>query len=512
VTGAAILLLLASLQSCGGQKADRPLTILVSVEANTLDPHFATSTIEWSILMNVFDSLVSRKDDMTLGPGLAERWGVDESKRLWTFHLRKGVKFHNDEPFDARSVKYTFERMQDQSLRPRTTIPRRIFLKEVEVVDDHTVRIHTRRRVATLPIWLVNAFILPPKYYSATPAKEVLAKPVGTGPYRLVKWVKDDHIRMEANAAWWGGKPKIETAVWRPVPETSARIAELETGGADLITNVSPDQMHSPAGREKKIQLKGIHGGRRVYVGVRTDQGVLGDRRVRQAMNHAVNFDLIASTVLVGHGSRMASVVNPPNNDPSLKPYPYDPEKAKALLAEAGLKDTDGDGILEANGQPLRLKLDVPIGRYLKGEEIAAAVASNLRAVGIHVEVNLLEWSVFLSRRSKKILSPLYLHGFSSAFDAELDLGALRPSLFANLTAWKHPEFIAEYQKLRQSFDPEELRRISFRLQRLVIEEAPWIFLWHQYDFFGLSARIGWLPRPDERIYLPSIAMRDAQN
>ncbi|MEK6712371.1 MAG: ABC transporter substrate-binding protein [Nitrospinota bacterium] len=507
---AAALLAPLALAGCGGEGGERPLTILVSVEANTLDPHFATSTLEWAILMNVQEPLVSRSDDMQIAPALAEKWEVDSTQKVWTFRLRKGVKFQNGEPLDARAVKYTFDRMLDKTLKARITIPSRIALEKVEEVDGHTVRLHTRTPIAIVPVWLVNAFILPPKYYASTPAKEVLGRPVGTGPYKVAEWVKDSHIRMEANPEWWGGKPAIPAALWRPVPEASARLAELETGSADLITNITGDQARVLLEAKKGFQALGVQGGRRIYIGIRTDWGPFGDARVRQAMNHAVNFELIAQKFLHGHGSRMASVVLPPNENPALRPYAYDPAKAKALLAEAGLKDSDGDGVLEANGQPLKLKLDVPVARYLQGVEIAEAAAADLRAVGIHVEVQPLEWSVFLSNRRKKTLSPLYFHGFSSAFNEETDLGVLWPSLFANLTAWNHAGFVESYGSLRRAFSAEERKKLSYGLQALIHEEAPWIFLCAQHDFFGGSTRIAWVPRPDERIYLPAFRMKQA--
>ena len=504
-------LLLVALAACGRNAKNGPFTVLLSVEANTLDPHFATATIEWSILMNMFDPLIERRADMTLGPALAERWEVDGTKKIWTFHLRKGVKFHNGEPFDGESVRYTFERMRDKKLKPRITVDQRIFLDKVEKVDSHIVKIHTKRPVATLPVWMVNAFMLPPKYYSSTPPRELLKKPVGTGPYKLVKWVKDDHIEMAANDSGWRDEPAIKKVIWRPVAEASARIAELETGGADIIMNISPDQSKTILAREEGLQFKGIRGGRRIYLGIRTDHGVLGDVRVRRALNHAIDFEAIVKNVFGGYGSRMRSIVNPPNADPHIQAYAYDPPKAKALLTEAGLKDTNGDGVLEANGNPFEIKLEVPVSRYLKGEEISEFLSAYFRAVGAHVEVIPLEWSVFLARRRKKTLAPLYFHGFSSAFNEELDLGVLRPNLFANLTAWRNREFIQNYKNLGQIFDPKERRRISYRMQRIVYEESPWVFLWNQYDFFGLSARTQWTPRPDERIYLPMIRLKEAK-
>ncbi len=503
-----VLALLVLLSGCGREGREGPLAIMLPVEANTLDPHYTTATIEWSILMNVFDSLVARRGDMTLAPALAEHWEVDESGRVWTFRLRKGVRFHNGEPFDAESVRYTFERMRDPKLKPRITIHRRIFLDRVEKVDSHTVRIHTRRPVATLPVWMVNAFMLPPGYYSSTPARELLRKPVGTGPYKLVKWIKDVRIEMEANENWWKGRPHVPRAIWRAVPEASSRMAELETGGADIILNISPDQGKTIDTSTGGLRFEGVRGGRRIYVGVRTDHGPLRDARVRRALNYAVDFGVVVKNLLLGNGARMASVVNPPNADPALKPYPHDPAKARALLAEAGFRDTDGDGVREFNGKPFALALDVPASRYLKGKEMAESVAANFRAVGVDVRVVPLEWSVFLSKRRKKTLAPLYFHGFSSAFNEELDLAALNPNLFANLTAWRDPDFVAHYRQLRRTFDPEGRRRIAYAMQRIVRDAAPWVFLWNQHDFFGISGRTQWTPRPDERIYLPSIRLK----
>jgi peptide/nickel transport system substrate-binding protein len=151
------------------------------------------------------------------------------------------------------------------------------------------------------------------------------------------------------------------------------------------------------------------------------------------------------------------------------------------------------------------------LNRYLKGKEISEAVAANLRKIGIDMEIIPLEWSVFLAKRRKKELEALYYHGFSSAFEPELDLGVLRPTLFANLTAWKNLEYIEGYKRMRYTFDLGERKALSFRLQRIIHEEAPWVFLWAQKDFYGLNDRIRWIPRPDERIYLPSVEFKETK-
>ncbi len=159
----------------------------------------------------------------------------------------------------------------------------------------------------------------------------------------------------------------------------------------------------------------------------------------------------------------------------------------------------------------MAIKLDVPRARYFKGKEIAESVAENLRAVGIKAEIHPLDWPAYFSRRERRAFSPLYFHGFSSAFNAELDLGVLSPNLYANLTHWINAEFIEGYNRLGRTFDPGKRKMISRRLQHIVREEAPWIFLWNQHDFYGLGPRVEWSPRADERIYLPSITLKETK-
>ncbi|MFQ5894400.1 MAG: ABC transporter substrate-binding protein [Nitrospinota bacterium] len=502
--GLALGLGLLALVGCGGgdSGAGRPVVILLGVDANKLDPHFITSTVELGLVQNVFDALLFRNDRMELEPALATSWEVDETGTVWTFRLRKGVKFHNGEALDAHAVKATFDRMLDKELRPTTTLPRRIKLKRAEVADEHTVRILTRGPVPSMLAWMAAAWILPPRYYREHSRREVSRKPVGSGPYRLVEWVKDDHITMEANEAYWKGPPAVRKVIWRPVPEGGARMAELETGGADIIVNVSPDQMEILR-RSPDVRVETIQGGRRVFIGIRTDKYPFGDRRVRQALNYAVDFAAIRRNLLGGMGRRMSSIVNPPHANPALKPYPYDPDRARKLFREAGLKDTDGDGFFDRGGKRLVIQLDTSAGRYLKDKEIAQAVASYLGKVGLAVEVIPLEWAVYTAKRyRKRDPAPLYLLGVSSGFRAELDLGVLQKNIFINLTRWDHPEFEEKFALLRRTFDPARRRELSFRLQEIVREEAPWIFLWMQYDIYGVARRIRWKPRPDERIYL----------
>lgn len=485
-----------------GASSPKPVAVLIGVDANKLDPQFYTSGIELSLLLNIFDSLVFRNWKMEIEPALATSWSVSEDRLAWTFRLRKGVKFQNGEPFNARAVKFTFDRMLDPKVGATLTVPKRISLKRTEILDDYTVRIHTKQPVPNMLPWLVNAYILPPGHYSRLSPRQVTRRPVGTGPYRLARWMKDDHIRMEAFEGYWRGAPEVKTVIWRPVPEASARVAELETGGADIIVNVPPEQADIIR-RAEGARLAAIQGGRRVHLGIRCDRWPFGDKRVRQALNYAVNFEAISRFLLGGLGEKMATIVNPPFNHPGLRAYPYDPERAKELLREAGLRDSDGDGYIDREGKPFKVRLDTPVGRYLKDKEMAQAIAADFKRIGLYVEVVPLEWAVYTAKRYReRNPDPLFLLGFGSGFNGEADVGILHHKLFANLTRWYNEEFEQKYARLRTTFNPIERVRLIHELQEIIHEEAPWVFLWMQYDLYGVSRRIAWQPRPDQRIYL----------
>ncbi len=489
-------------------REEGPVTVLMGVDANKLDPQFYSSTVELSLIQNIFDALLFRNDEMELEPALARSWKVSPDGRTWTFFLRRGVKFHNGEPFNARAVKFTFERMMDEEVGATTTIARRIELERVEVVDEFTVRLHTRRQVATTLTYLANAFILEPKHYTEFTPRRTSRRPVGTGPYRLKEWIKDDRLILAAFEDYWRGEPELKKVLFRPVPEGSSRVAELETGGADIIVNV-PLDLATAVRKAEGARLEAIQGGRRIFIGVRTDVEPFGDRRVRQALNNAVNFEAISKHLLMGLGSRMASIVNPPHENKELEPYRYDPERARELLHAAGLLDSDGDGYFDKNGERYEFLLDSPSGRYLRDKSIAQAVASDLRKIGLYVRANPLDWAVYTAKRNRQgEVSPLYLLGFSSAFNGITDLAVLDPKLQANLTGWENEEFKRGFEKVQGIMDEERQRKLLYDLQEIVHREAPWIFLWKQYDLYGVSGRIDWHPRADERIYLWGVSQR----
>ena len=200
------------------------LVVAQGVDMQTGDPHKTTLTHAVNVLVNLYDTLVSRDANLALKPGLALSWR-SVAPTTWEFKLRQGVKFHNGEPFNAQAVKYSFERMQD----PKTKWPGAAsirLIKSVTVVDDSTVQFTTERPWPLLPRYLgYYGMIVPPKL--AESGEDALVRhPVGTGPYRFVRWVKDDRVELEANPDYWGGKPRIGRVTFRAIPNESARLAE----------------------------------------------------------------------------------------------------------------------------------------------------------------------------------------------------------------------------------------------------------------------------------------------
>lgn len=335
---------------------------------------------------------------------------------------------------------------------------------------------------------LAGFYILPPGYYTETPQETVAENPVGSGCYKFVSWVRDGPLVIEANEDYWGKIPAIKRITVRAVPEAGARIAELEAGNVDLITNVPPDQIDLV---ETDIShLEDVEGLRRIYLFFHIKEGVpWADVRVRQAANYAVDVDTIGATLFAGYAERYGSWINPPNNNPALKPWPYDPDKARELLAEAGYADG------------FDIKLHTPVGRYNKDKESAEAIGAYLNEVGIRAEVIPVDWSTYIQEMilPRQGLELAYI-GLSSGANDLGDAQNLAYDFPFNHTVWYNEEFEALYAEAAMTLDDAKRQELLYEAQVIAYDACPWIWLWRQYDFYGVSNRLQWTPRSDELI------------
>ncbi len=465
--------------------------VISGVDANTLDPHFQqTVNPEWNLKNHFFNGLVWRNDNMETVPMLAESWRVLDDL-TWEFKLRKGVTFHNGEPFNAASVQFAFGRSGDPRIKGSDRTAEQIFLDRVEIVDDYTVRLITKKPAPSMLSRLFEFAMLPPKYYSENPPSAVARRPVGTGPYKFAEWVKDDHITLEANPDYWAGPPKIKTIIWKPIPEAGTRIAELQAGNADIISAVPPDQAKGLD--TAKTRLAPIQGLRKMHIGIHNVAGTpLMDKRVRQAINYSVDVETIGKTIMGGYCKRMQSMIHAPNINPALKPYTYDPEKAKKLLAEAGCVP----GSFSAT-------LDFGVGRYMKDKEVVQAVADYLTKMGIRTTVRQLDWGTFFGQLiPARKTSEFYFLGLGTYIDPVIEAQMFVKDHVNNGTEWYNEEYESLHKEASTTIDEAKRKKIIYRMQEIAWDECPWLFLYNQFDLYGVSKRLDWKARPDERIYL----------
>src|SRR5262245_40985970 len=306
----------------------------LAAEPNTFDPHLTVGRNTQIFIVNVYDGLTARDAQGNLVPALAESW-----KRLnpttWQFALRKGVKFHNGDEFNADAVKFTLDRAIHPETRA-TIISELSTIARVDIVDANTVNVVTKAPDFLLPVRLGELFglMLSPKHTIATGKEAIATKPNGTGPFKLVSWTKNESMVLEANEGYWRGAPKVKRIVVRPILEDAARIAALQAGEVDLIAPV-PHARIAELRRNDKLVIKTIAAPRIFHVTIDVRKPPFDNVKVRQALNHAVDVNAILKGLYFGHGTRLATVVdkNALGYDPSVQPYPYDPNKAKALLA-----------------------------------------------------------------------------------------------------------------------------------------------------------------------------------
>src|SRR5437867_4684329 len=315
------------------------ITISQPAEATTMDPGQSTQVLTVNYFYNLYDTLTRWDNSLRLQPALATSWkNVNET--TWEFTIRQGVKFHDGAPLTVDDVKATLER----NLVPGKTVVQPGFatIEAVQVVNPTTIRISTKKPDPLLLVRMaqMGAQILPARLTTEDGMKELARRPVGTGAYRFVEWVKDERLVMEANRDWWGweGKaPAIDRVIWKPIPEDFPRIVALEKGEADIITNVPPDRIKSIAD-DRATHILAIPPTRIVTHSINSTKPPLADKRARQALHYALDVASIIKNLYAGQGKPFSGGVADTDfgYNASLKPHPFDPAKAKRLLAEAG--------------------------------------------------------------------------------------------------------------------------------------------------------------------------------
>lgn len=502
----AIVMLAVLIPSGAAIEAAEPagrIVVGTAADPETLDPQMSASLPTWNIARNTFETLLFR-DMKTFGygPGLAESYRL-LNDTTWQFKLRRGVKFHNGEEFNADAVKFSVDRV----LNPEQKSPSRglnVLIDRVEIVDPYTVNIITKKPMPMLPERFTTPgftgtiSMLPPKYVREKGDQHFAANPIGTGPYRVVKWSKGESVELEANKDYWRGAPKIKTVVFQAIPEASTRVSAILTGQADIIAAVPPDTIDTIK-RDANVRIAETDvDGMPPHVQINTTRGgPLADVRVRQALGLAIDMDLVVKRLLRGHGVQRALPLDPRafGFNPNLALHKPNLDRAKKLLSEAG----------HANGQgiPELLFIFPTGGRYLMGESVAEYVAQQFGKLGVRVKLSPGEYGAWLTAMRDKKSYDLGMIGWGGG--GRFDVG---DTMFFQLHSqspfswFDNKEFDGLLDRAREVSDPEARKALYAKAQALAIDQAPLLPAHQTNSIFAVRQNVVWNPAIGEMILL----------
>ena len=456
-------------------------------EPKSLDPQAVTAVNDFRIVINLYDGLVRYKEgSLEVEPALATSWKITDAGKVYTFTLRKGVKFHDGTPFNAQAVKFNFDRMLDDKHPQHDTgpFPLAFFfkaIKQTRVIDDNTVQFKLDKPYAPLlsnlayPTGLIVSPTAVKKY-----RKDYGRHPVGTGPFKFVKWESNRLVSVAKNVDYWDGAPKLNAVVFRPITDANTRVTELLSGGLDLMVEVPPDNVAMFA-KDKAYTVYQQAGPHLWFLILNMKEGPFKDKRVRQAVNYAINKqalvdDVLQGTATVATGPTPAAFGWAYNN--KLKPYPYDPAKAKQLLKEAG-----------ATGAQLTFYVAEGGSGMLNPIAMGTAIQADLARVGLKVKIQTYEWNTFLGKVNPGLQGKADMAemAWMTNDPDTLPYLALRTAAWPdkggfNSGYYSNKEVDKLLQQARETTDQAKRASLYKRMQKIVYNDAPWAFIanWKQ--------------------------------
>ena len=431
----------------------------------------------------VFNGLVRYDKNLKLEGDLAESWEVSPEGKRITFHLRKGVRWHDDAPFTSDDVMFTYRRMID----PRTPTAYGEDFKQVKraaAPDPHTFVVEYARPFApALASWGMH--VLPKHLLEKYPdiSKSPLnKKPVGTGPYRFVEWKTGEKVVFDASPGYFEGEPYIARVISRVIPDQATMFLELKSGGVDIMALTPPQYVRQTETAEfrKSFNKYKYTASGYTYLGFRLSHPFFKDKRVRQAIAHAADKKALIDGVLLGLGQEATGPYKPGTwaFNPGVTKYPHDPLLAKALLAEAGWKEKEG--VLVNDGQPFEFTVLTNAGNDARAKT-AAILQQNLAEVGIRMKIRTVEWAAFINEFIDKRKFDAVILGWNITPDPDqFDIwhSSKTGPKELNHVGFANPEVDRLLDEGRSTFDLEKRKKAYFRIQEILAEEQPYVFLY----------------------------------
>ncbi len=473
-------------------------------DASNLIPMLATDGSSHEVAGFIYNGLVKYDKDYNIVGDLASSWDIENEGKLIRFHLRNDVFWHDGHKFDGNDVMFTYKTIIDPKT-PSAYKDKYSLVKDARLTDDFTFVVTYDKPLAPALISWGALQILPEHLLKGKDitTTELARKPVGTGPFKFKKWETGSRIVMEANERYFDGKPNLMGLLYRVIPDQNTIFMELKAGNIDYM-GLTPlqylRQTSTPDFTGKYTKYKYLADGY-TFLGFNLTRAPFNDVKVRQAIAHAIDKQEIIKGVLMGLGEEAVGPYKPGTKwfNPGVKRYAFDPAKARALLKEAGYEDLNKDGIVEKNGTPLSFTVITNQGNPLR-EKTAQILQERLKAVGIPVKIRILEWTVFLKEYVDKLNFDAVILGWNILQDPDIfnvwhSSNAVKDGL--NFVHYKNAEADKLLVDGRQTFNEEIRKKCYFRVQEILAEEQPYVFLYVPYSLPAVSARIhGIKPAP----------------
>ena len=532
VLGIALLL---SLSGAAALAASREVVIGMPGDVHSMDPYTLNETINNAINNHLFDTLVETDNNLQPKPGLAESWEVSEDARTWTFHLRKGVAFHNGNPFTVDDVIYSFDRSKDREVGA-SFVHVLSTVESYEKIDDHTLKVTCKSPNALLLAHFKDLLILNKAHCEGQGNDWIALNPNGTGRYKLVEHVRGDRLVLERNPSFWGEQPVVEKVTFKPITNEGTRTANMLSGAVDLVVNV-PVRDVKMLEKNKNVTVIAQPGLRAIYLNMagwsdtpskdakmplKSPDGSnpFKDIRVREAMYRAINIDEIVEKIMNGFAKPMATYSPEGYNgfNPDVKRLAYDPALAEKLLDEAGYKR-------QSDGYRFEVTLDAPNDRYINDGPVATAIAGYFEKVGIKVNPNLMSRSVFFSYISTTNKAGDNTHlcmtgwtdsGGESALIG-LDMlysitqnGEVKPGYGGvNRGFYCNPEVDKLIDEAIATGDPAQRGEIMKKAWQLAADDVSYIPLYFEVDLYAHGKKITYTPRKDKYVFAWDVSFND---
>ena len=514
LAAAAALLALAATPAWAQRPDATTAVVAFSTDAQTLEPAAMNSRDTQNIADHLFGSLYEIGDDGHISPYLADSYTENADGTEIAFKLHPGLTCHDGSPLTAEDVAFTFERARDPANKfigstPGFVLPS-LGYTGARVIDAQTVGLQFKAYNPIALGLIAEVKIVCKAPYTKMGLLQATQTPVGTGPYRFVEWVKSDRIVLAKQPGFTPRRASFERIIFRVIPEASTRAAELMAGNVDVITGVAPDQI-DVVNRSANAKVQAVSGTRRMYVGVQlkpifNTPGGIAVRKddVRRALQYAIDVPTICAQLLRTPCQRATDLVNPPLGDPSIKPYPYDPAAAEKMLDAAGYPRG-------ANGVRFELTLQAPNGRYLNDRDVSLAIAQYLSDVGVKTEVTFMEWaSVYLPLSRRREAGPLFFLGTGGGtWNPLYDMADFADvNSVTNAPNWSDPDWFSLWPEANRKQPEADRQKVVNRMLQVFHDKGPWLLLYFQPDFYGVSNRLNWQARRDERINLVGATLK----